>query len=53
MGSATLIEQARLEDWSDEEMVGRLLAGEMAPYELLLRRHNQRIYRVARANLAG
>lgn len=51
MASAALLERAKLEDWSDEEVVKRVLAGETALYELLMRRHNQRLYRVARAIL--
>lgn len=51
MASAVLLEQARSEDWSDEQVVTRVLAGETALYELLMRRHNQRLYRIARAVL--
>jgi RNA polymerase sigma-70 factor (ECF subfamily) len=51
MASAGLLEQARLEAWSDEQVVGRVLAGDSALYELLMRRYNQRLYRVARAIL--
>ena len=51
MASATLLEQAKQEDWSDEEVVRRVLAGDTALYELVMRRHNQRLYRVARAIL--
>lgn len=51
MASAVLVQQAQREDWSDEEVVRRVLDGEGALYELLMRRHNQRIYRVARAIL--
>ena len=51
MASAALIEQARQEAWSDEQVVSRILGGETALYELLMRRHNQRLYRVARAIL--
>lgn len=36
---------------TDEEIVRRILAGETALFELLMRRHNQRIYRVVRAVL--
>ena len=36
---------------SDEEIVGRILAGEPALFELILRRHNQRIYRAVRSIL--
>lgn len=34
---------------SDEEVIQRVLAGETALYEIIMRRHNQRLYRVARA----
>lgn len=51
MASAALLDQARIENWSDEEVVERVLAGESALFELLMRRHNQRLYRVARAIL--
>src|SRR5262245_7852039 len=33
----------------DEEIVGRVLAGETALFELLMRRYNQRVYRITRA----
>lgn len=36
---------------SDEEIVARVRAGEVALYELLMRRYNQRLYRVSRAIL--
>ena len=36
---------------SDEEVVRRVLDGETALFELLMRRYNQRLYRVARAIL--
>lgn len=51
MVSASVLEQAKLEAWSDEQVVERVLAGESALYELLMRRYNQRLYRVARAIL--
>lgn len=51
MASVALLEQAKKEDWTDEQVVTRILAGETALYELLMRRHNQRVYRVARAIL--
>src|SRR5947209_8653718 len=35
----------------DEEIVRRVLAGDTALFELLMRRYNQRLYRVARAIL--
>ncbi len=36
---------------SDEAIVQRVLSGERALYEILVRRHNQRLYRAARAIL--
>ncbi|HKS67788.1 MAG TPA: RNA polymerase sigma factor [Candidatus Acidoferrales bacterium] len=46
-----LLEKARCEGWTDEEVVERVLAGETALYEIILRRYNQRLYRVVRAIL--
>src|SRR5262245_50669803 len=43
-----------LEGWallSDEQVVARVLAGQTALFEVLMRRHNERIYRAARAIL--
>jgi len=51
MASAALLEEAKRDGWSDEQIVTRVLAGETALYELLMRRYNQRLYRVARAIL--
>lgn len=51
MASAALLEQATKEEWPDEQVVARVLSGETALYEVLMRRHNQRLYRVARAIL--
>ena len=34
---------------SDEEVVARVLAGETAMFEIVVRRYNQRLYRIARA----
>ena len=39
------------EPLSDEEVVARVLAGETEMFEIVMRRHNQRLYRVARAIL--
>jgi RNA polymerase sigma-70 factor, ECF subfamily len=49
--SSILLERARLEGWTDEQVVARVLAGETALYEIIMRRYNQRLYRVARAIL--
>ena len=41
-----------LEQWdalTDEEIVGDVLTGQTALFEILMRRHNERVYRVARA----
>ena len=36
---------------SDDEAVARVLAGDRAVFEVLMRRYNQRLYRVARTIL--
>ena len=41
-----ILEKARVEGWTDEEVVDRVLAGETELYEILMRRYNQRLYRV-------
>ena len=49
-----LVNAAVLEQWetlSDEQVVGRVVAGQTALFEVLMRRHNERIYRAARAIL--
>lgn len=51
MGNIAILEQAKTEAWSDEEIVARILAGETAFYELIMRRYNQRLYRAVRAIL--
>jgi RNA polymerase sigma-70 factor, ECF subfamily len=47
--SAELAVMARFGAMSDEEVVARVLAGETPLFEVLMRRHNERIYRAARA----
>ena len=42
---------ARLTALSDQEVVARVLNGETALYEVLMRRHNQRVFRASRAIL--
>lgn len=51
MESVGTLEKARSEGWSDEQIVERVRAGDTALYELIMRRYNQRLYRVARAIL--
>src|SRR3954470_16185534 len=45
------LERARIEGWTDAEIVHRILAGEPALFEILMRRHNQRVYRAIRSIL--
>ena len=49
MASANMPADARPEGWTDEHVVKRVLAGESSLYEIIMRRYNQRLYRVARA----
>jgi RNA polymerase sigma-70 factor (ECF subfamily) len=49
-----VVSAAILEQWtalSDEDVVARVLQGQTALYEVLMRRHNERLYRAARAIL--
>jgi RNA polymerase sigma-70 factor (ECF subfamily) len=49
--SSTAGLQSALQEMPDEEVVRRVLEGETALFEILMRRYNQRVYRVARAIL--
>lgn len=51
MEATGTLEKARSEHWTDEEVINRVKAGDTALYELVMRRYNQRLYRVARAIL--
>ena len=51
MESIQPAEKSKPESLTDEEVVTRVRAGETALYEVLMRRYNQRLYRVARAIL--
>jgi RNA polymerase sigma-70 factor (ECF subfamily) len=51
MASVAILERARIEQWTDEQVAERVLQGETALFEVLMRRHNQRLYRVARTIL--
>ncbi len=51
MASMPLLQRAQLESWTDEEIVSRIIRGETALYEIIMRRYNQRLYRVARSIL--
>ena len=49
-----VVSSAVLERWntlSDEQVVDQILAGQTAMFEVLMRRHNERLYRAARAIL--
>ena len=46
-----ILDFTQLQLLSDEEVVARVLAGETALFEIVMRRYNQRLYRVARAIL--
>ena len=49
--SPTTLERPSLPALADDEVVRRVRAGEPALFEILMRRYNQRLYRVARAIL--
>jgi RNA polymerase sigma-70 factor (ECF subfamily) len=51
MEIAGILEKARSAGWSDEEIVEQVKSGNTALYEVVMRRYNQRLYRVARAIL--
>lgn len=46
-----LLEAATRERWTDGEIVERVKSGDTALYEILMRRYNQRLYRVVRSIL--
>lgn len=47
MATSPIVGRAALEGWSDEVIVEHILAGETGAYEIVMRRYNQRLYRVA------
>ena len=49
--STTLVPVSAQSELRDEEVVARVLAGETALFEILMRRYNQRLYRMARVIL--
>ena len=46
-----ILAKAGVDELTDEAIVGRVRAGEVALYEIIVRRHNQRLYRTIRAVL--
>lgn len=56
MNNVTTTEEypsVRHQAWNDEQIVERIVAGDSSLFELLMRRHNQRVYRTARAILGS
>ncbi|HEY2460075.1 MAG TPA: RNA polymerase sigma factor [Candidatus Acidoferrum sp.] len=51
MDTVGTLERAKTEGWTDEEIVDRIKRGDTALYEIIMRRYNQRLYRVARGIL--
>jgi RNA polymerase sigma-70 factor (ECF subfamily) len=51
MGTIGILERASSERWTDQEVIERVKAGDSALYEIIMRRYNQRLYRVSRAIL--
>ncbi|HUZ93325.1 MAG TPA: RNA polymerase sigma factor [Edaphobacter sp.] len=49
METTAILEQSK--QLTDEEVVDRVRAGDLAMYEVIMRRYNQRLYRIARAIL--
>ncbi len=47
MGSQPALQPAGIETLSDEQVVQRVLAGDTACFEIIMRRYNQRLYRVS------
>lgn len=51
MVTTEVVAALEIPNWPDEEIVKRVLAGERALFEILMRRHNQRVYRIVRGIL--
>jgi RNA polymerase sigma-70 factor (ECF subfamily) len=51
MGPTVVSARPKSESLTDEEVVYRVRGGETALYEVIMRRYNQRLYRIARAIL--
>src|SRR5688572_9831175 len=50
-GSASFAGETRPDPTTDETLVDRVRAGDLAAFELLIRRHNQKLFRAIRAIL--
>jgi RNA polymerase sigma-70 factor (ECF subfamily) len=53
MSIRTVSTAPKRDNLSDDEIVERVLAGELGLFETLMRRHNQRLYRAVRSILSG
>jgi len=51
MAGISVAQRAGVESWTDEDVIARVRAGEKELYEIIMRRYNQRLYRIARAIL--
>ena len=51
MAGITVAQRSGVESWPDEDVIARVMAGEKELYEIIMRRYNQRLYRIARAIL--
>ncbi len=51
MSAQPVLQNSGTEVLSDEQVVARVLAGDTACFEIIMRRYNQRLYRVARSIL--
>jgi RNA polymerase sigma-70 factor (ECF subfamily) len=51
MAGSYALDRALAETWTDEDIVRRVVDGDVLLYELLMRRNNQRIYRAIRSIL--
>jgi len=49
--AASVLPRSSIEPIHDDEVIARVLAGETALFEVIMRRYNQRLYRAARAIL--
>lgn len=47
MATLPILEQATSEGWTDERVVERVLDGDTGAFEVIMRRHNRLLYRVA------
>jgi RNA polymerase sigma-70 factor, ECF subfamily len=51
METTARLERARTEGWTDQQVIDRVKTGDTALYEVIMRRYNQRLYRITRAIL--